>query len=76
MTWQYLQKIRTVIIADSFIIRITEYIEYTHHWSNGTVKTVTDLTGTDIFTDDYRDIINKLCATPYITEIIPKMLNY
>ena len=23
-----------------------------------------------------RDIINKLCATPYITEIIPKMLNY
>lgn len=51
-------------------------IEYTHHWSNGTVKTVTDLTGTDIFTDDYRDIINKLCATPYITEIIPKMLNY
>ena len=24
-------------------------IEYTHHWSNGTVKTVTDLTGTDIF---------------------------
>lgn len=51
-------------------------IEYTHHCSNGTVKTVTDLTGTDIFTDDYRDIINKLCATPYITEIIPKMLNY
>ena len=47
-------------------------IEYTHHWSNGTVKTVTDLTGTDIFTDDYRDIINKLCATLYITEIIPK----
>ena len=36
--------------------------ECTHHWSNGTVKTVTDLTGTDIFTDDYRDIINKLCA--------------
>ena len=26
-------------------------IEYTHHWSNGTVKTVTDLTGTDIFTE-------------------------
>jgi len=49
-------------------------IEHTHHWSNGTVKTVTDLTGTDVFTDDYRDIINKLCATPYITEIIPKML--
>lgn len=51
-------------------------IEHTHHWSNGTVKTVTDLTGTDVFTDDYRDIINKLCATPYLTKIIPKMLNY
>ena len=49
-------------------------IEHTHHWSNGTVKTVTDLTGTDVFTDDYRDIINKLCATPYLTKIIPKML--
>ena len=45
-------------------------IEHTHHWSNGTVKTVTDLTGTDVFTDDYRDIINKLFATPYLTEIL------
>lgn len=31
-------------------------IEHTHHWSNGTVKTVADLTGTDVFTDDYRKI--------------------
>lgn len=51
-------------------------IEYTHHWSNGTVKTVMDLTGMNVFTDDGKDIINKLCATPYITEIIPKMLDY
>lgn len=51
-------------------------IEYTHHWSNGTVRTVTDLTDMDVFNDDYKDIINKLCATPYIKDIIPKTINY
>lgn len=51
-------------------------IDYTHHWSNGTVRTVTDLTGMDVFHDDYKDIINKLCATPYIKDIIPQTINY
>ena len=51
-------------------------IDYTHHWSNGTVRTVMDLTDTDVFHDDYKDIIDKLCATPYIKEIIPKMVDY
>lgn len=51
-------------------------IEYTHHWSNGTVKTVTDLTGMDVFTDDSRDIVNKLCVTPYVKDIIPKTVDY
>ena len=35
-------------------------IDYTHHWSNGTVRTVMDLTDTDVFHDDYKDIIDKL----------------
>lgn len=51
-------------------------IEYTHHWSNGTIRTVCDLTGMNVFTDDSRDIVNKLCATPYVKDIIPKMLDY
>ena len=63
------------------LIKNAEYnfgcgIAYTHHWSNGTVRTVTDLTGMDVFHDDYNDIINKLCATPYIKDIIPKTINY
>ena len=51
-------------------------IDYTHHWSNGTVRTVMDLTDMDVFHDDYKDIVNKLCATPYIKNIIPKTVDY
>lgn len=51
-------------------------IQFTNHWSNGTVRTVSDLTGMDVFHDDYRNIINKLCATAYIKDIIPKTINY
>ena len=51
-------------------------IDYTHHWSNGTVRTVTDLTGMDVFHDDYRDIVNKMYETPYIKDIIPKTIDY
>ena len=35
-------------------------IVYSHHWSNGTVKTVADLTGMDVFSDDYKDIVAKM----------------
>ena len=35
-----------------------------------------DLTDTDVFHDDYKDIVDKLCATPYIKEIIPKTVDY
>lgn len=51
-------------------------IDYTHHWSNGTVRTVTDLTRMDVFHDDYRDIVNKMSVTPYIKDIIPKTVDY
>ena len=51
-------------------------IQYTHHWSNGTVRTVANLTGVDVFKDDYKDIVNKLRATPYVKDIIPKTINY
>lgn len=51
-------------------------IVYTHHWSNGTVKTVTDLTGADVFHDNYKDIVDKMNATPYIKDIIPKTIDY
>ncbi len=51
-------------------------IVYSHHWSNGTVKTVADLTGMDVFSDDYKDIVAKMNDTPYIKEIIPKTIDY
>lgn len=51
-------------------------IAVSHHWSNGTVKTAADLAGVDIYNTDYQQLANKLAATPYITKIIPAMLNY
>lgn len=51
-------------------------INNTHHWSNGTLITVGDLTGMDVLKEDYKLMMDKLKETPYIREIIPSMLDY
>ena len=51
-------------------------IKQTHHWSNGTIRTVEELTGMDVLLDDYKLIVDKLKNTPYIKKIIPSMIDY
>lgn len=48
-----------------------------HHISNGTVDTVLQLTGNEILVGvNERKIKNELLNTPFINDIIPKMLDY
>ena len=48
-----------------------------HHISNGTVDTVLQLTGNEIVVGtNARAIKNELLNTPFIEDIIPKMLDY
>ena len=51
-------------------------IEWSHHWSNGTVKTLYDLTQVSFYLNSYQTVVDKMRSTPYIKDIIPKMLDY
>ena len=51
-------------------------IAFSHHWSNGTVKTLFDLTG--MYGGNYtpKQVVNKMSKTPYIKSFIPSMVDY
>ena len=51
-------------------------IECFHHWSNGTVQTLYDLTRISFYQNSYQTVVNKMRETPYIKTIIPSMKDY
>lgn len=64
--------------VDNYKRWLNSSILYTHHWKNGTVKTMLELTKMDLIEacDNPIKFFTKAINTPYFTKIIPSMKNY
>lgn len=51
-------------------------IKFSHHWHNGTVRTLYDLTGMNIKKNTPNDMVSKMRNMPYCKMILPAMVDY